>query len=82
MTVIRLANRELAVISPILASDEITSQLNDLGTVSHIIAPNLYHHLFTASFKSLYPHATFWAVPGLAAKKPRLVKPRTGEIFT
>ncbi len=72
MTVVRLANRELAVISPIQASDEIVSQISQLGTVKHIIAPNLYHYLFAASFKSLYPQATFWAAPGLEVKKPEL----------
>jgi hypothetical protein len=72
MTVARLEDRSLAVISPIQASDEIVSQLNQLGTVKHIIAPNLYHYLFAADFKSHYPQATFWAVPGLDAKKPEL----------
>lgn len=72
MTVIRLADRELAVISPIQANDAIASQLDELGTVSHIIAPNLYHYLFAANFKTLYPNATFWAAPGLEVKKPNL----------
>jgi hypothetical protein len=72
MTVIRLANRELAVISPIQASDDLMSQLSQLGIVKHIIAPNLYHYLFAANFKSLYPQATFWAASGLEVKKPEL----------
>jgi hypothetical protein len=72
MTVVRLANRELAVISPIQANDAIVNQLSQLGIVKHIIAPNLYHYLFAANFKSLYPHATFWAAPGLEVKKPEL----------
>ncbi|MEG3849516.1 DUF4336 domain-containing protein [Microcoleus sp. herbarium19] len=72
MTVIRLANRELAVISPIALNDTIASQLNELGTVKHIIAPNLYHYLFATNFKTFYPNGTFWAVPGLEVKKPDL----------
>lgn len=72
MTVIRLANHELAVICPIQISDEIVSQLGEIGTVRHIIAPNLYHYLFAANFKTLYPNGTFWAVPGLEVKKPDL----------
>ncbi|CAN5671997.1 DUF4336 domain-containing protein [soil metagenome] len=72
MTVLRFNNRELAVISPIQVDDTIVSQLGELGTVEHIIAPNLYHYLFTSSFKALYPNATVWAVPGLAVKKPDL----------
>ena len=72
MTVIRLQNQELAVISPIKVDSKTISQLNELGTVSHIIAPNLYHYLFTADFKALYPKAIFWATPGLEVKKPEL----------
>ncbi|AMW29443.1 hypothetical protein H6G58_22350 [Arthrospira platensis FACHB-971] len=70
MTVIRLANRELAVISPIQSSDRLVSQLGQLGVVKYIIAPNLYHYLFAANFKSIYPQATFGAAPGLTIKKP------------
>lgn len=77
MTVVRLENRELAVISPIQVSDTIVSQLGELGIVKHIIAPNLYHYLFAANFKSLYPKATFWAAPGLELKKPELLIDQT-----
>ena len=72
MTAIRLANRELAIISPIAVNDTITSKLDELGTVKHIIAPNLYHYLFAANFKTRYPNATFWAAPGKKKKKPDL----------
>jgi hypothetical protein len=72
MTVVQLANRELVVISPIQMSDALVSHLNELGTVKHIIAPNLYHYLFASKFKVLYPTATFWAAPGLDLKKPDL----------
>ncbi len=88
MTVVRLASNltngptnrtELAVISPIQVSDAIVCQLRELGTVTHLIAPNLYHYFFAAEFKALYPQATFWAAPGLATKKPDLPIDRTIE---
>jgi hypothetical protein len=72
MSVIRLADRQLAVISPIDADPELEHQLNELGTVRYIIAPNLYHHLFVAKFKALYPFAQLWAAPGLGFKQPDL----------
>ena len=72
MTVIQLANHDLVVISPIQVNNAMVSQLNEIGTVRHIIAPNLYHYLFAANFKMLYPNATFWAVPGLETKKTDL----------
>ncbi|MBW4542337.1 MAG: DUF4336 domain-containing protein [Myxacorys chilensis ATA2-1-KO14] len=77
MTVIRLANRTLAIISPIQMDDALTRQLDEIGTVSHIIAPNLYHYLFAANCKALYPKATFWAAPGLEFKKPDLAIDQT-----
>lgn len=73
MTVVRLPDRNLAVISPILLRPELKQQLDNLGCVAHIIAPNLYHHLFVAECKGQYPQATFWAAPGLAEKKPALL---------
>ncbi|WOD41984.1 DUF4336 domain-containing protein [Nodosilinea sp. E11] len=72
MTVIRLAGNQLVIISPIQVSEALVNQLNELGTVAHIIAPNLYHYLFAAEFKAAYPNATFWATAGLKAKKTEL----------
>lgn len=72
MTVIRLNNRELAVISPIQVDSVVNRQLDELGTVSHVIAPNVYHYLFASDFKALYPQAIFWATPALKLKKPEL----------
>ncbi len=72
MTIIRLADGELAVISPVQVSEGLMGELNGLGEVRHIIAPNLYHYLFAADFKAAYPSATFWATPGLPTKKPNL----------
>jgi hypothetical protein len=73
MTVIRLPTQALALISPISIDDAIAAQLETLGTVQHIIAPNLFHSLFAASAKTRYPTATFWAVSGLEAKRPDLL---------
>jgi hypothetical protein len=73
MTVIRLENHDLVVISPIQANNGLVEQLGEIGTVKHIISPNLYHYLFAADFKAFYPSATFWATPGLKDKKPDLL---------
>jgi hypothetical protein len=70
MTVIRLANGEVIVISPIKVDEMTIYQINELGNVTAIVAPNLYHHLFVAEFKAIYPHAKIWAAPGLESKRP------------
>lgn len=76
MTAIRLGNGELIVISPIDVDEITIQQLNALGNVSTIIAPNCYHHLFLSTFKSIYPHAEIWAAPGLDSKIQNLTLDR------
>lgn len=70
MTVISLKNDELAVISPIKIDNKIIEQFKEIGNVKHIIAPNLFHHLFLADFKNIYPQAQIYAVSGLKNKRP------------
>ncbi len=72
MTIVRLSNGALAVISPIAINDQIEQQIGRLGAVEHIVAPNLYHYLYAADFKSCYPTAAFWATSGLREKKPNI----------
>jgi hypothetical protein len=80
MTIIRLPQGELAVISPIRPTPEMVAQIGKLGEVGHIIAPNLYHYLFAEDFKKLYPQSIFWATSGLKLKKPNYSIDRTIEI--
>ncbi|NET43579.1 DUF4336 domain-containing protein [Okeania sp. SIO2B3] len=70
MTVISLKNDELAVISPIKIDHKIIEQFKEIGNVKHIIAPNLFHHLFLSDFKNIYPQAQIYAVSGLKKKRP------------
>jgi len=72
MTVIRLGNGELIVISPIDVEEITIQQINELGNVTVIIAPNCYHHLFLTNFKSIYPDAEIWVAPGLDSKRPNI----------
>ena len=72
MTVIRLSNEDLVLISPITLRGADCLILDGLGTVRHIIAPNLFHHLFIDQAQTLYPRATVWGVEGLSDKRPDL----------
>ncbi|MBD2465710.1 DUF4336 domain-containing protein [Oscillatoria sp. FACHB-1407] len=72
MTVIRLNQDRLVIIAPIQLQDDMIDQINQLGNVSDIIAPNLYHHLFLNQCKQRYPNATLWATSGLQDKCPDL----------
>jgi hypothetical protein len=70
MTVVRLADRSLALISPIPIDDVLAGELATLGPVSHLIAPNLVHHLHLGPAKARYPETRLLGPPGLAVKKP------------
>ncbi|MEM7593730.1 MAG: DUF4336 domain-containing protein [Cyanobacteria bacterium P01_A01_bin.83] len=72
MTVICLTDNSLLLISPIQITSEIQQQLDDLGTVKYIIAPNLFHYLYLADCRKIYSQALVLAPPGLKEKQPNL----------
>jgi hypothetical protein len=72
MTIVRLDDGRLIVISPVQLNPELIQQIDAIGTVAYMIAPNRYHHLFAQGFQQQYPQAEFWAAIGLAEKRPDL----------
>ncbi len=72
MTVIRLKNQELIVISPIRFTPDLLAAVKDLGVVAALIAPNSFHHLFMKPWTEAFPNAKLYAVQQLKAKRPDL----------
>ncbi len=72
MTVVRFADGRLWLHSPVPLSDAVRAQLDSLGTVAYIVAPNKVHHLFASACAKAYPQAALFGAPGLAAKRPGL----------
>lgn len=72
MTVIRLPGGKLWLHSAIAIDDALRGELDALGEVAHIVAPNLYHHVYAGAWKQAYPAALLWGAPGLAAKRKDL----------
>ena len=72
MTVCRLADNGLALISPVAISDELRAEVDALGPVRVVISPNLLHHLYVAEWLEAYPSARGYVPPGLAAKRAEL----------
>jgi hypothetical protein len=68
MTIIRLGE-ELWIHSPVLISDEMAGELESLGEIRYIVAPNKYHHVFLSEWRDRYPEAELYASPGLKAKR-------------
>ena len=69
MTIIRLSTGELWVHSPIKLNEEVQTQVNKLGVVKYIIAPNHLHHLFLADWKLFYPDATCYGTDEVIKKR-------------
>jgi hypothetical protein len=76
MTVIRLQGGKLWLHSPIPLTAELRAQLEALGTVSYLVAPNKVHHMFIGDWVKAYPQALLYGAPGLPAKRPDLANMR------
>ena len=66
----RLAGGGLVVWSPVALYGDLRQQIDALGTVAHVIAPNSLHHLALGEWQAAYPAAVFHAAPGLRRKRP------------
>ncbi len=71
-TVVRASDDQLVLISPVPLSDDEIQRINDLGRVTAIVAPNLFHHLFIKGALDAFPDARLYAPPGLDAKRQDL----------
>ncbi|MBJ7554515.1 DUF4336 domain-containing protein [Marinomonas spartinae] len=69
MTVVRLTSGELWVHSPIKLSDSIKAQLDGLGRVKYLIAPNHLHHLFLPEWIAFYPNAEVYGTNEVIKKR-------------
>lgn len=78
MTVIRLASGDLFLHSPVRLSDGLGGELDALGNVKYIVAPNRFHHLYLGDYIGAYPGAEFYAAPGLSGKRKDIAF--TGEL--
>lgn len=69
--VVELADRALAVISP-LPDEEARSAIAKLGRVAFLIAPNSFHYTGIGAWAGAFPDAAVFLAPGLAARRPEL----------
>jgi hypothetical protein len=69
MTVVRLPDGGLVLVSPIAMDDALAAEIAALGPVRHIVAPGMYHHLHAAAARERFPDAQLHGPPGLPAKR-------------
>lgn len=72
MTVLRLSDASLLLHSPIALDESLKSEIDTLGPVSHIVAPNLFHHLYVGPAADAFPEAKVHGPAGLRKKRPDL----------
>jgi hypothetical protein len=65
MTVVRLANGDLFLHSPIAFDKQLAVQLQTLGTVRHLVSPNQFHYAHIGEWQKAFPEASTWASPGV-----------------
>ncbi len=65
MTVIRLPDGGLLLHSPTQFSVGLKNELEKLGPIRHLVAPNIAHWMFLQAWQRACPDATTWAAPGL-----------------
>ncbi len=65
MTVIRLPGGDLVLHSPTRFGYPLKAQLETLGRIRHLVAPNVAHWVFLQAWQGACPDAVTWAAPGL-----------------
>ena len=64
MTVIRLKSGDILLHSPTRPTDSLHRDIESLGSVRHLVAPNPFHWSFVREWKALCPAARVWAAEG------------------
>lgn len=65
MTVIKLDAGGLLLHSPVAYEDGLKAQLDAMGKVCAIVAPNYTHNLFLDKWINAYPDVTYYHPPGM-----------------
>jgi hypothetical protein len=73
MTVIRLVDGSLLLHSPVALDAPLCAELDAIGRVRFLVAPNRVHHLYAGGVVERYPDARLWVGPGVERKRPDLV---------
>lgn len=69
MAVVRLPEGHgLWIWSPVALTEDLRRNVDGLGNVTHIVAPNALHHTFLSEWATAYPAACVHAAPGLTEK--------------
>lgn len=65
MTIVRLDNGGLWLHSPIAFRPQLLAQIQQLGPVQHLVAPNWLHYAYLPEWQQACPTALVWLSPGV-----------------
>jgi hypothetical protein len=69
MTVVRLDDGSLLLHSPTRFTASLKQELEQIGTIAHLVAPNSAHWMFVKEWQDRCPTARVWAAPGLGKRR-------------
>ncbi len=69
MSIVDIGDGELVLHSPVPINDDLAREIERVGEVRWIVAPNDMHHLFLASAAERYPEAAVWGTRGVREKQ-------------
>ncbi|MEF2495636.1 DUF4336 domain-containing protein [Vibrio mimicus] len=72
MTIIKLNDGRLWVHSPIRLTETLKAEVDSLGEIAYLIAPNHLHHLFIKDWQDAFPQAQAFGTQEVAKKRPDL----------
>ncbi len=71
-TLIAYAPGELLLIGPGPETQHVVAEIQALGAVKHVVAPNAFHHLYLRDAHRAFARAQLWAPGAVAKKQPDL----------
>lgn len=77
MTIVRLENGDLWCHSPIHLTDSLVEEINEIGTVKHLVSPNKIHYSYIQEWQEKFPETTAWASPGVEKRAKKHGTPVT-----
>lgn len=78
--IVRLADGQLWVWSPIALSPHLKKEIDALGQPGHLVSPNKIHHLFLSDWHDAYPDALLWGPQSTIDKRDDLpFQPALGD---
>ena len=71
-TIVRLVDGSVWIHSPIAFDTELAREIERIGPIRYLVAPNVYHHFFLREWQERYPDAQLVGPHGLPVKRPDL----------